>query len=615
MPFAVVERPSLALSVLKASLTQSGADCDICYPNLDFARLLGTDEYGHIATDFPLASLAGEWVFCASLYDDPPARLQSYPQDILGALPSSERELLQRAQSQAGEFIESLADSIVWDDYGVVGFTSSGDQNIAALALARQAKERNRDIVVVFGGPNWRGSMGEALLRRFPFVDAAFTGEADHVFPAFVAALDAGGPWPVDLPGVLVRPALETDRRFPATPVDHLDALPLPDFADYFAALSRAGLDAAKTVLQVEGSRGCSWGARHACRFCGMAGAHDAYRCKSPARLLSELRLAAAWPCARIELTDNVVSASFLDHVLPRLIDEPLGVPLCVEARAELTHEQVARLAAAGAIVQVGIESLSDHVLGLMRKGTRSLENIRLLKWCHEQGVGVSWNFLYDMPDEDDRDYDELKQVLPALKFLPPPGTCQPVQLERFSDLYDDQRAHRDGRSPGAAAAFGYIYPFGPEEIDEIAYASDMPLFARLPTASALRRYGLRSAVEEWRRYPRDAHVGTRADPDGTVVVDCRPDGSADGLVLDPLTDRLCRASEDIAAKEELLAVARASGEPAGSLTEAVNERLALLIEHRLMVTDGTRYLSLLQPSSRRRGDARVRPRRPDEGD
>ena len=44
--------------------------------------------------------------------------------------------------------------------------------------------------------------------------------------------------------------------------------------------------------------------------------------------------------------------------------------------------------------IQPGIESLSDHVLKLMRKGTTALQNIQLLKWCREYGVQPEWNLL-----------------------------------------------------------------------------------------------------------------------------------------------------------------------------------------------------------------------------
>ena len=36
--------------------------------------------------------------------------------------------------------------------------------------------------------------------------------------------------------------------------------------------------------------------------------------------------------------------------------------------------------------IQPGIESFSDRVLKLMKKGVTGLQNIQLLKWCKEIG-------------------------------------------------------------------------------------------------------------------------------------------------------------------------------------------------------------------------------------
>ena len=53
------------------------------------------------------------------------------------------------------------------------------------------------------------------------------------------------------------------------------------------------------------------------------------------------------------------------------------------------------------ALVQPGIESLSDHVLALMRKGTTGLQNIQLLKWCKEYGVAAALEPALRLPGRD----------------------------------------------------------------------------------------------------------------------------------------------------------------------------------------------------------------------
>jgi ribosomal peptide maturation radical SAM protein 1 len=619
MPCAAVERPPLGLSLLKACLTDSGADCDVAYANLAFARALTPGVYRRLSSGFPQASLAGEWVFCSSLYDTPRSRWEAYLHDVVGGLPSEDRDLLRHSQALAEKFVADVFGSTPWDDYGVVGFTSSGDQNIAALALARRVKERNPKTVIVFGGPNWHDTMGVALHRNFPFVDAVFTGEADHTLPRFVHALAARdqAEWPV-LPGVSLRGNGRSTMDCLAEPVHDLDALPVPDFSDYFSALSEAGLcSETKPILPVEASRGCWWGETEPCRFCGLVDVHGTYRVKSAGRVLSELRVTAArWPAACLDLVDSVVSRSFLEEVLPELAASPLGTPLFAEVRPELTREHMVLLAQAGITIQVGIESLNDHILRLMHKGTRTLENIRLLKWCREYGITIHWNQLYDVPGEKAADYADLAEVMPSVRYLPPPDACSPVRLDRFSTYFRDHETYGYVRRD-PAAAFRHIYPFPPEELDEIAYSfvgSRDPAGSTI--VSAMRRYRLQRDVRDWQQSPRG--VGPRVKYEGGrhVIEDARPDATADGLVLDPLDHLLLRTSEDVASRAELLTAVRAwsreksaidrrairadhSAQPEGAaetaMVRALDDSLRRLVGHRLAVAIGDRCLSLAE--------------------
>ena len=74
--------------------------------------------------------------------------------------------------------------SVVSSD--VIGFTSTFQQNTAALAAAREVKRLSPHVVTVFGGANCDGEQGLALHRNFPFVDFVVRGEGDVAFPAFL---------------------------------------------------------------------------------------------------------------------------------------------------------------------------------------------------------------------------------------------------------------------------------------------------------------------------------------------------------------------------------------------------------------------------------------------
>src|SRR5262245_20043624 len=132
--------------------------------------------------------------------------------------------------------------------------------------------------------------MGDALLRRYEFVDATCSGEADESFPVLLEALDDGRA-PEDVEGVTHRIGGSVRSGPPARRVEDLDSLPIPEFDSFFAALDRSasGLGILPRLL-VETARGCWWGAHDHCTFCGLNGASLAFRSKSPERALAEIR-------------------------------------------------------------------------------------------------------------------------------------------------------------------------------------------------------------------------------------------------------------------------------------------------------------------------------------
>src|SRR3954463_9020936 len=110
--------------------------------------------------------------------------------------------------------------------------------------------------------------MGLQLFDAFPWLAAVCCGGADVAFPRLLGALLDGEPH--DIPGVLLRQGGRPARA--SVPVTDLDALPLPEYGDFFAQLARSRQDEDAAHIVVETSRGCWWGVKHHCTFCGLNG-------------------------------------------------------------------------------------------------------------------------------------------------------------------------------------------------------------------------------------------------------------------------------------------------------------------------------------------------------
>ncbi|MFY1671016.1 RiPP maturation radical SAM C-methyltransferase [Plantactinospora sp. WMMB334] len=469
MPFMGVYRPSIQLGLLKALAEEYGFPVRTLHANLDFAARLGVDYYGALSEH--RGRLVGEWLFSAAAFgDDAPDRegklLDEFAAELsyLGDSPGRVRDRLLRTREQdVPAYLEALVDTVPWDEARVVGFSSTFQQNVASFALARRLKERWPQLITVFGGANFDGEMGLEWVRSIDCVDYAVIGEGDVAFPGLLSALAAGTD-PSAVPGVARRTGGTVVSTAAAPPLPTLDDLPAPDYAEYFTRAERLALlpKAGKRQLWIpfESARGCWWGAKHHCTFCGLNGTTMEFRAKSPARVLDELgQQVRRYGSFRFEAVDNIVSPAYLKRLFPALIEMEAGYEFFYEVKANLTREQLKLMALAGLRrIQPGLESLSSEVLRLMRKGVTAAQNVNLLRWCRYYDIDVGWNIIWGFPGETAEQYAEQAAIVPHLRHLQPPRGAGRLWLERFSPLYADE-ATFPLRSRAPEQSYRYVYP------------------------------------------------------------------------------------------------------------------------------------------------------------
>ena len=485
MPFGLPYMPSLGLSLLKAGLATRGIAADIRYLGMTFAQTIGYPFYQRLAHGG--SSDLGDWIFYRALYGPPSAsqierfwQLQFADGSPRGMATSFEalQERVAQAQVRACEFIDHCLHEIDWAQYRMVGFTTMFQQNLASLALAGRIKEMHPDVQILFGGPNAEGDMGAGLMACFPFIDFAFSGESDDRFPAFVEAILAAEPIP--LTGVISRHTPGGAVRLPTNwggPIHDMDALPYPNFDDFYAQFN-AAFPELQPHLNYETARGCWWGAKSHCTFCGLNGLTMAFRSKSPDRAIDEIsflhqRYMDPNRVVLMQPADQILDLRYFDSMIPRLPTAAPGIPTFFEIKANLSRDQVAALATAHVhIVQPGIESLSSQVLKLMRKGCTLLQNIQLLKWCAEFGLHAIWNLLYGFPGECEADYQQTSEAVPLIAHLQPPKKFFAIELDRFSPYFTSPQelGVKNIRPP---EIFSILYPFDAQHQYDICYTFD----------------------------------------------------------------------------------------------------------------------------------------------
>jgi ribosomal peptide maturation radical SAM protein 1 len=504
MPFMDVDRPSIQLGLLKAIGEAHGFPVRTLHANLDFAARIDAGCYRMLADQ--RGHLVGDWLFSVEAFGenapDRDARLLADFADDLSYLAESPPEvrdrLLRTRDREVPAFLDSVVAGFPWHETRVVGFSSTFQQNTASFALARRLKERYPNIVTVFGGANFDGEMGLELVRSVDCIDFAVIGEGDTAFPALLAALTAGAD-PAAVPGVACRVGDRVVAAPASPPSSRLDDLPAPDYGEYFERAARLGLLPAggnrEVWLPFEAARGCWWGAKHHCTFCGLNGMTMQFRAKSASRVLDELaQQARRYGSFRFEAVDNILDMAYLTELFPAIIDSRADYEIFYEVKANLTRAQLKLLAAGGVTqLQPGLESLSSNVLRLMDKGVRAAQNVNLLRWAQYYGIAVAWSILWGFPGETGRDYAEQAAAVPHLVHLRPPASAARIWLERFSPLYTQpERFRLRHRTP--ERSYRYVYPDG-IDLDRVAYFFEYDLDGALPDSAY---DGLRQAVADW---------------------------------------------------------------------------------------------------------------------
>lgn len=426
-PFDQIKIPLLGPALLAAAVRQRGIGVRTVFGSIMLAARVGYEPYKGVARYY-LDSIIGERVF----------RDQAWPADIVPTLPplppihGKAAEIVDHILPQVGPFMDEFLAAVLAHRPRIVAIANTFEQVMASAAIARRVKEAAPDTLVVMGGANIAMPMGAAYASVFPWVDHFFAGEADSEFPDFCERYLRTGERP-------------EARVIECGPNDNIGEMPVPEFDDFLTAL-----EAEKAAgrlpphlpegLPLESSRGCWWGMKNHCTFCGLNGTGMDFRTKAPDRMLDEIReLIDRYDPPYLSFTDNIMPLSYFKTVLPELASWEKKPGLFYEVKANLKYDQLELMARAGLVqIQPGIESLSTNVLKLMRKGISGVQNLSLLRDATSLDLYVLWNLLYGFPGEEVSDYAPLADLFARIEHFRPPGYCVPIVIDRFSPHHGD---------------------------------------------------------------------------------------------------------------------------------------------------------------------------------
>lgn len=553
MPYSRIELSSVALGLLQATLAREGLEAKSVYANILFADKIGTLAYTNITLFRPRLAIA-DWTFSHIAFpefipdNDEYLNLVMTVNEVYAPIDRNELEdLLWTVRIAAESFVNELAENILQNKPSIVGCSSTFCQHVPSLALLRRIRDLAPEVTTIMGGANCESIMGRSTHKLFPWVDYVVSGEADGlIVPLTRTILDkeGRGAGKDDLPTGVFGPAHRTigypggvgdnSDAIPRAMTLSLDECPVPDYDDFVKTWQSAESirDLIVPGMTVESSRGCWWGQRKGCVFCGFNGKGMKFRSKDPKKFVDELaELYDRYQIDGIETVDNILDMNYLKTTLPMIKDAGSPYRLYYEIKSNIQRRHVKILREAGVIwVQTGIESLNSNILKLMNKGCSAWQNIQILKWLREFGIRVHWNMLFDFPGDQDEWYLEISDILPLLSHLQPPVKVVPLEFCRFSVYHQNQDLH--GLKLRASSPFKYVYPVGPEQLDDLVYFFEdevrsstelNPIVAFLTERRVFKI--LRRRIESWRDlfWYKKVKLTMKSVDDELVINDTRP--------------------------------------------------------------------------------------------
>lgn len=599
MPYAF-SSPSLSLGMLKAELEAAEIPCRAEYASERFISFLGADCYPGIEKLVNLVVMGWEILFARAAGISPAISPESLLEEAAAELAGSGqpqadgmaelRRIWPWLSGRAEAFIDEEARRIAALRPKVVGCALMVQERNSSVALLCRLKELLPGVVTMLGGGACAGERGREYLRVFPAVDYVFSGEAEGVFADICRCLCSGEREEMEKrhPELLSR-RTPGDVPPPVRMAEDLDASPIPDYGDFFA--QRTQRAAMKHYLVLESSRGCWWGERNRCRFCGLHFSQEArvFREKSPRRFWEEVRdVTGRYGCYDILLSDCVLGKAFVAALPEEAEGELRKVSLMAECKSTLGRQEIRRLKHNGFdALQPGIESLSDEILTLMRKGAAVIDHLSFLKSARIFGVHAVWNILCGIPGEKREWYEEMLRLMGRLHHLEPPNAVCPMLLAKDSVFAEEPEKYGLHRILLRACELAK----DPDDRDFTRKTSHYYTSPDLPADAGMVAL-LREEVLLWRHdFLAGAHLLRACTEDSTIVRDARN-------LQDVRVHRLVgvkKALYDMA--DEVIGEKEAYGRLEGTYTgEELGQAIRELSEEHLMYRGTGRLLALATP-------------------
>ena len=597
MPTLSARFPSFQLALLKPTLERAGIPVQNFSLFMYFGTFAGWRINETLSDVYP--SMTGEWLWAKAAFGDF-ARdndyLELYRDNIEGICAKagcSIGDLKHVREEVAPAFIEFCTERIDWSRFGLIGFSVVFQQLLSSVAMAKALKRRYPDLPIIMGGAGFEDDIAEEIMNGCPEVDYVHCGDADETLPQVIHRIYRKESMK-GMPGVMWRDNGQVAFAGRAPNLSDMNKTPVPDFDEYFYARKESGYEqyegSQEVMLPIETARGCWWGVKNHCTFCGLNRAGMEFRAKGVDDVLVQLdTLSRRYGVLHFNAIDNIIAPEYVDALFGRLADANTDIKIHYEVRPSLTRSQLRQMRKGGLFsIQPGVESFSTHILKLMRKHTTGIRNLELVKWCTYYGINNLYNVLLRFPGETLEDYQTQCEVISKIHHWQAPWAIAIARADRGSPMYSEPESQSVTKlipSP----CYDYLFPKDRFNLQRVSYYFEHEMNNTLEE----RQYDeIFAAVETWQRRwnqgPRPYLRYRKAL--GTIVIEDGRNGSPRETTFSDLHALLYEYCADARSRKEISARFDDAPWVDGALEEFVERDLVIHL-------DG-RYLSLALPEN-----------------
>ena len=597
MPTLSARFPSFQLALLKPTLEQAGIPVQTFSLFMYFGTFVGWRINETLADVYP--SMVGEWLWTRAAFGDfaiDDEYFEIYRNNLEAICHKAGctfDDLRRLRETAAPAFIEFCMNSVDWSRFGVIGFSVVFQQTLASIALANALIKRYPHIPIMMGGATFEDDIAEEIMKGCPQVDYIHCGDADETLPNAVRRIYNGESMK-GMPGIMWRDSGRVVFNGRAPNLADMNKTPVPDFDEYFYARKQGRYEnydmAQGVLLPIETARGCWWGVKNHCTFCGLNRAGMEFRSKRVENVIQQLdELSRRYGILDFNAIDNIIEPEYIDKLFGQLSAANTDIRLHYEVRPSLSRVQLKHMRKGGLFsIQPGVESFSTHILKLMKKHTTGVRNLELIKWSTYYGINNLYNILLRFPGETAEDYRAQCDVISKIHHFQAPWAIAKARADRGSPMYTDPESQSISRLV-PSPCYDYLYPKDRFDLNRVSYYFEHKMGNTLEDGEYDQIFEAVGVWQHrWKQCPRP-YLRYRKGW-ATIRIE-------DGRNCSP---RVTKYADDYATLYEYCADARSRKDIAARFEDAswVEGALEEFVEQNLMIHLDNRYLSLALPEN-----------------